>query len=105
VRLVARPSGAVSSGPTPLGLAVEGRAEGAVVIVTGLVPGMQLSAGGCAFFRSPANRRAAIQGFGRSAGLHEGIGLAQQALAPFDIVWRQPGSPAPTIGPAPLGCE
>jgi hypothetical protein len=59
VRLVGRPrSGAVSSGPTPLGLAAEGRAEGAVVIVTGLVPGMQLSAGDCAFFRSPANRRA-----------------------------------------------
>ena len=45
-RLVARPrQGAVSSGPTPLGLAVEGRAEGAVVVVAGLTPDMELSAG------------------------------------------------------------
>lgn len=45
-RLVARPrQGIVSSGPTPLGLAVEGRAEGAVVVITGLTPDMELSAG------------------------------------------------------------
>jgi hypothetical protein len=45
-RLVARPrQDAVSSGPTPLGLAVEGRAEGAVVVIAGLTPDMELSAG------------------------------------------------------------
>jgi TPR repeat protein len=45
-RLVARPrQGAVSRGPTPLGLAVEGRAENAVVVVAGLAPDMELSAG------------------------------------------------------------
>ena len=45
-RLVARPrQGAVSSGPTPLGLAVEGRAENAVVVIAGLAPDMELSAG------------------------------------------------------------
>jgi hypothetical protein len=45
-RLFARPrQGAVSRGPTPLGLAVEGRAENAVVIIAGLVPDMELSAG------------------------------------------------------------
>jgi transposase-like protein len=45
-RLVARPSqGVVSSGPIALGLAIEGRAESAVVVITGLVPGMELSAG------------------------------------------------------------
>ena len=45
-RLVARPrQGVVSSGPTPLGLAVEGRAEGAVVVIAGLTPDMELSAG------------------------------------------------------------
>jgi hypothetical protein len=45
-RLVARPrQGIISSGPTPLGLAVEGRAEGAVVAISGLTPDMELSAG------------------------------------------------------------
>jgi hypothetical protein len=45
-RLVARPrQGAVSSGPTPLGLALEGRAEGAVAVIAGLAPDMELSAG------------------------------------------------------------
>jgi hypothetical protein len=45
-RLVARPrQGAVSRGPIPLGLAVEGPAEDAVVIIAGLVPDMELSAG------------------------------------------------------------
>src|SRR5947209_5625724 len=41
-RLVARPrQGAVSRGPTPLGLAVEGRAENAVVVIAGLAPDME----------------------------------------------------------------
>ena len=45
-RLVVRPRpGAVSSGPTPLGLAVEGRAEGAVVVIAGLPPDVELSVG------------------------------------------------------------
>jgi hypothetical protein len=45
-RLVARPrQGLVWSGPTPLGLAVEGRAEGAVVVIAGATPDMELSAG------------------------------------------------------------
>jgi hypothetical protein len=45
-RLVARPrEGAVSRGPTPLGLAVEGRAENAVVIIAGLAPDVELSEG------------------------------------------------------------
>src|SRR4029450_4421254 len=45
-RLVARPrQGAVSRGPTPLGLAVEGRAEDAVVVIAGLASDMELSAG------------------------------------------------------------
>jgi hypothetical protein len=48
-RLVARPRPrVVSSGPIPLGLAVEGRAEDAVVIITGLMPGMEVSEGDAA---------------------------------------------------------
>jgi hypothetical protein len=35
----------VASGPTSLGLTVEGRAEGAVVVIAGFSPGMELSAG------------------------------------------------------------
>jgi hypothetical protein len=34
-----------ASGPTSLGLTVEGRAEGAVVVIAGFSPGMELSAG------------------------------------------------------------
>src|SRR2546423_8079406 len=45
-RLVARPrQGAVSKGPTPLGLAVEGRAEDGAVVIAGLAPDMELSVG------------------------------------------------------------
>jgi hypothetical protein len=44
-RLVARPRQGLSSGPTPLGLVVEGRAEGAVVVITGLASDMELSVG------------------------------------------------------------
>jgi hypothetical protein len=44
--LVARPrEGAVSKGPTPLGLAVEGRAEDGAVVIAGLTPDMELSVG------------------------------------------------------------
>jgi hypothetical protein len=44
-RLVARPRQGLSSGPTPLGLVVEGRAEGAVVVIAGLASDMELSVG------------------------------------------------------------
>ena len=45
-RLVAHShQGAVSSGPIRLDLAVEGRAEGAVVVIAGLPPDMELSVG------------------------------------------------------------
>src|SRR5262249_33943313 len=45
-RLIARPRPrVVSSGPAPLDLAVEGRAVGAIVIIRGLLPGMELSTG------------------------------------------------------------
>ena len=45
-RLIVQSSRAKSGEPAPLGLALQGPAEGAVVIITGLVPGMELSAGG-----------------------------------------------------------
>ena len=44
-RLIVQSSRVSSGEPTPLGVALRGRAEGAVVIIKGLVPGMDLSAG------------------------------------------------------------
>jgi hypothetical protein len=43
-RLIVRPR-VLSGEPAALGLAVQGRAEGAIVIITGLPPGMELSKG------------------------------------------------------------
>ena len=44
-RLIVQSSRVSSGEPMPLGVALRGRAEGAVVIIKGLVPGMDLSAG------------------------------------------------------------
>jgi hypothetical protein len=44
-RLIVQSSREMSEKPAPLGLTLQGRAEGAVVIITGLVPGMELSTG------------------------------------------------------------
>ena len=44
-RLIARSSRGSSGEPIPLGLTIYGPAEGAVVIITGLLPGMELSNG------------------------------------------------------------
>ncbi len=45
-KLTVQASRGISGEPAPLGLALQGQAEGAVVIITGLVPGMELSTGG-----------------------------------------------------------
>ena len=44
-RLIVQSSRVSSGEPMPLGVALRGRAEGAVLIIKGLVPGMELSAG------------------------------------------------------------
>jgi hypothetical protein len=44
-RLLVQASRATSGEPTPLGLALQGRADDAVVMITGLVPGMTVSIG------------------------------------------------------------
>jgi hypothetical protein len=44
-RLIAQPSRGTSGEPTPLGLAVHGPSEQAIIYLTDLVPGMELSAG------------------------------------------------------------
>ena len=47
-RLIVQSSRVSSGEPMPLGVALRGRAEGAVVIIKGLVPGMELSSGNAA---------------------------------------------------------
>ena len=44
-RLVVHSSRAVSGEPAPLGLELQGKAEGAIVIIAGLAPGMEVSVG------------------------------------------------------------
>src|SRR5205823_14936879 len=44
-RLVVHKSRGIAGEPLPLGLTMQGRADGAVVIITGLIPGMTLSSG------------------------------------------------------------
>jgi hypothetical protein len=44
-RLIVNSSRAVSGEPAPLGVALQGQADRAVVVITGLAPGMELSAG------------------------------------------------------------
>jgi hypothetical protein len=44
-RLVVHASGGIAGEPVPLGLTMQGHADGAVVIITGLIPGMSLSTG------------------------------------------------------------
>ena len=45
LRLIAQPSQGIIGEPVPLGLEVQGPTEGAVVIIKGLLPGMDLSTG------------------------------------------------------------
>lgn len=45
-KFIVQASRGMSGEPAPLGLALQGQAEGAVVIITGLLPGMELSTGG-----------------------------------------------------------
>jgi hypothetical protein len=47
-RLVVHESGGIAGEPVPLGLTMQGHADGAVVIITGLIPGMSLSTGSAA---------------------------------------------------------
>src|SRR5215211_1757606 len=47
-RLIARETRGVAGEPLPLGLTLEGHAEGAVVVITGMIPGMSFSSGSAA---------------------------------------------------------
>lgn len=106
-RLVVRPRpGAVSSGPTPLGLAVEGRAEGAVVVIAGLPPDVELSVGdmvasdkgqisvaelGSAWIAPPENFAGSID---LIAELHLSDGKIADRVA-LRVEWVSPPAPPP----------
>src|SRR5215211_3244997 len=47
-RLIARETRGVAGEPLPLGLTLEGHAEDAVVVITGMIPGMSFSSGSAA---------------------------------------------------------
>jgi hypothetical protein len=105
-RLVIRPSNGTVDEPGPLGLAVQGPAEGAVVYIEGLMPGMELSAGspvGSDAWEIPATELdytwiAPPQGFVGTVKLIAKLRLPDNQIADrqaIDVAWQSPISPAP----------
>jgi hypothetical protein len=106
--LIIQPSRETSDGPAPLGLAVQGPAEGAVVYIEGLVPGMELSTGrpvGADACEIPATELdyawiAPPQGFVGTAKLIAKLRLPDNQIADrqaIDVAWQSPISPAPVL--------
>jgi hypothetical protein len=106
LQLVVQSSRVMSGEPAPLGLALQGRAEGAIVIITGLMPGMELSTGGAvgdkAWQLSAADLRyawiAPSEGFVGSADLIAELRLSNDKIADRRTIhfeWIKPISPAP----------
>ena len=105
-QLVVQSSRGMSGEPAPLGLALQGRAEGAIVIITGLLPGMELSTGGAvgdkAWQLSATDLRyawiAPSEGFVGSADLIAELRLSNDKIADrraIRLEWMTPISPAP----------
>jgi len=104
--LVVQSSRGISGEPAPLGLALQGRAEGAIVIITGLVPGMELSTGRAvgdkAWQLSATDLRyasiAPSEGFVGSADLIAELRLSNDKIADrraIHLEWMAPISPEP----------
>jgi hypothetical protein len=104
-RLIVQSSRAMAGEPAPLGLALQGRAEGAVVIITGLVPGMELSAGGAVgadTWQLPATDLSDVWisppgGFVGSPNLVAELRWADDKIADrqaIHVEWVPPASPA-----------
>jgi len=104
-RLIVQSSRAMSGEPAPLGLALQGPAEGAVVIITGLVPGMELSAGGAVgadTWQLPATDLSDVWisppgGFVGSPNLVAELRWADDKIADrqaIHVEWVPPASPA-----------
>jgi hypothetical protein len=107
-RLIIQPSYGNLNEPAPLGLAIQGLAEEAVVHIEGLMPGMELSAGspvGADAWEIPATELdyawiAPPQGFVGPVKLIAKLRLPDNQVADrqaIDVAWQSPPSPAPVL--------
>ena len=107
-RLIIQTSRGTSNEPAPLGLAIHGPAEEAVVYIKGLVPGMELSTGravGADTWEIPATEIgdawiAPPPGFVGSADLIAELRLPDNQIADrqaIHIAWQSPISAAPVL--------
>jgi len=107
-RLIIQPSYGTLDEPASLGLAVQGPAEGAVVYIEGLMPGMELSAGspvGADAWEIPATELdyawiAPPQGFVGTVKLIAKLRLPDNQILDrkaIDVAWQSPISPAPVL--------
>ena len=107
-RLINQPSYGTLDEPAPLGLAVQGPAEEAVVYIEGLLPGMELSAGipvGTDAWEIPATELdyawiAPPQGFVGTVKLIAKLRLPDNQIADrqaIDVAWQSPISSVPVL--------
>jgi hypothetical protein len=107
-RLIAQPSRATQGEPAPLGLLIQGRADGAVIHIGRLVPGMELtmgSASGSDSWEIPASELgyswvAPPDGFVGSANLVAELRLSDNKIADRQTIrleWVLPIGPGPAL--------
>jgi hypothetical protein len=107
-RLIIQPWYGTVGEPAPLGLAVQGLVEEAVVYIEGLLPGMELSAGspvGADAWEIPATELdyawiAPPQGFVGTVKLIVKLRLPDNQIADrqaIDVAWQSPIPPAPAL--------
>lgn len=107
-RLIIQPSYGTVGEPAPLGLAVQGLVEEAVVYIEGLLPGMELSAGipvGTDAWEIPATELdyawiAPPQGFVGTVKLIAKLRLPDNQIADrqaIDVAWQSPISSVPVL--------
>jgi hypothetical protein len=107
-KLIIQPSYGTSDEPAPLGLAVQGSAEGAVIHIEGLMPGMEVSAGspvGADAWEVPATELdyawiAPPPGFVGTVKLIAKLRLPDNQIPDrqeIDLAWQSPRSPAPVL--------
>ena len=107
-RLIIQPWYGTVGEPAPLGLAVQGLVEEAVVYIEGLLPGMELSAGipvGTDAWEIPATELdyawiAPPQGFAGTVKLIAELRLPDNQIADrqaIDVAWQSPISPPPVL--------
>jgi hypothetical protein len=105
-RLVVHSSHAVSGEPAPLGLELQGEAEGAIVIIAGLAPGMEVSMGtavGADAWEVPVSDLGAAwigppESFVGSVDLVAELRLPDEKIADRQVIhfeWTPPISPSP----------